>query len=147
VTVDLGALAQDVASRYATARVPVRVLDPAERTHASGLYDELYRALANLVDNAVRHAASAVDVAVDVIGDATRLTVTDDGTGIPEADRERVFDRFTRLDDARDRDSGGTGLGLAIARELLRRNGARVSLEDADPGVRAVVTLPAVRPS
>ena len=147
VTVDLGALAHDVASRYATARVPVRVLDPAERTHASGLYDELYRALANLVDNAVRHAASAVDVAVDVIGDATRLTVTDDGTGIPEADRERVFDRFTRLDDARDRDSGGTGLGLAIARELLRRNGARVSLEDADSGVRAVVTLPAVRPS
>jgi signal transduction histidine kinase len=147
VTVDLGALAHDVASRYATARVPVRVLDPAERTHASGLYDELYRALANLVDNAVRHAASAVDVAVDVIGDATRLTVTDDGTGIPEADRERVFDRFTRLDDARDRDSGGTGLGLAIARELLRRNGARVSLEDADPGVRAVVTLPTVRPS
>ena len=120
----------------------MRVLDPAERTHASGLYDELYRALANLVDNAVRHAASAVDVGVDVIGDATRLTVTDDGTGIPEADRERVFDRFTRLDDARDRDSGGTGLGLAIARELLRRNGARVSLEDADPGVRAVVTLP-----
>jgi signal transduction histidine kinase len=147
VTVDLGALAHDVASRYATARGPVRVLDPAERTHASGLYDELYRALANLVDNAVRHAASAVDVAVDVIGDATRLTVTDDGTGIPEADRERVFDRFTRLDDARDRDSGGTGLGLAIARELLRRNGARVSLEDADPGVRAVVTLPTVRPS
>jgi signal transduction histidine kinase len=141
-TVDLGALAHDVASRYASARVPVRVLDPAERTHASGLYDELYRALANLVDNAVRHAASAVDVGVDVIGDATRLTVTDDGTGIPEADRERVFDRFTRLDDARDRDSGGTGLGLAIARELLRRNGARVSLEDADPGVRAVVTLP-----
>jgi signal transduction histidine kinase len=147
VTVDLGALAHDVASRYASARVPVRVLDPAERTHASGLYDELYRALANLVDNAVRHAASAVDVAVDVIGDATRLTVTDDGTGIPEADPERVFDRFTRLDDARDRDSGGTGLGLAIARELLRRNGARVSLEDADSGVRAVVTLPAVRPS
>jgi len=147
VTVDLGALAHEVASRYASARVPVRVLDPAERTHASGLYDELYRALANLVDNAVRHAASAVDVAVDVIGDATRLTVTDDGTGIPEADRERVFDRFTRLDDARDRDSGGTGLGLAIARELLRRNGARVSLEDADSGVRAVVTLPAVRPS
>jgi signal transduction histidine kinase len=95
----------------------------------------------------VRHAASGVDVAVEVTGDATCVTVTDDGTGIPEADRERVFDRFTRLDDARDRDSGGTGLGLAIARELLRRNGAQVSLEDAAPGVRAVVTLPAVRPS
>jgi signal transduction histidine kinase len=146
-TVDLGALAHHVASRYASARVPVRVLDPAERSHVPGSYDELYRALANLVDNGVRHAASGVDVAVEVTGDATCVTVTDDGTGIPEADRERVFDRFTRLDDARDRDSGGTGLGLAIARELLRRNGAQVSLEDAGPGVRAVVTLPAVRPS
>ena len=146
-TVDLGALAHHVVSRYASARVPVRVLDPAERSHVPGSYDELYRALANLVDNGVRHAASGVDVAVEVTGDATCVTVTDDGTGIPEADRERVFDRFTRLDDARDRDSGGTGLGLAIARELLRRNGAQVSLEDAAPGVRAVVTLPAVRPS
>jgi signal transduction histidine kinase len=146
-TVDLGALAHHVASRYASTRVPVRVLDPAERSHVPGSYDELYRALANLVDNGVRHAASGVDVAVEVTGDATCVTVTDDGTGILEADRERVFDRFTRLDDARDRDSGGTGLGLAIARELLRRNGAQVSLEDAGPGVRAVVTLPAVRPS
>ena len=146
-TVDLGALAHHVVSRYASARVPVRVLDPAERSHVPGSYDELYRALANLVDNGVRHAASGVDVAVEVTGDATCVTVTDDGTGIPEADRERVFDRFTRLDDARDRDSGGTGLGLAIARELLRRNGAQVSLEDAGPGLRAVVTLPAVRPS
>jgi signal transduction histidine kinase len=114
-----------------------------QRSHVSGSYDELYRALTNLVDNAVRHAASRVDVAVEVSDDVSRLIVTDDGTGIPETDRERVFDRFTRLDDARDRDSGGTGLGLAIARELLRRNGAHVSLEDAGPGVRAVVTIAA----
>ena len=77
-----------------------------------------------------------------MVGGTARIGVTDDGHGIPEQDRERVFDRFTRLDEARDRDSGGTGLGLAIARELLRRNGSRVSLEDARPGVRAVVTLP-----
>jgi signal transduction histidine kinase len=140
-TVDLGALAHDVAGRYASARVPVQLLAPVQRSHVSGSYDELYRALTNLVDNAVRHAASRVDVAVEVSDDVSRLIVTDDGTGIPETDRERVFDRFTRLDDARDRDSGGTGLGLAIARELLRRNGAHVLLEDADPGVRAVVTI------
>jgi signal transduction histidine kinase len=140
-TVDLGALAHDVAGRYASARVPVQLLAPVQRSHVSGSYDELYRALTNLVDNAVRHAASRVDVAVEVSDDVSRLIVTDDGTGIPETDRERVFDRFTRLDDARDRDSGGTGLGLAIARELLRRNGAHVSLEDAGPGVRAVVTI------
>jgi signal transduction histidine kinase len=69
--------------------------------------------------------------------------VRDDGHGIPETDRERVFDRFARLDEARDRDTGGTGLGLPIPRELLRRNGARVWLEDARPGVRAVVAFDA----
>jgi signal transduction histidine kinase len=88
-----------------------------------------------------------VDVSVEATDDGARVSVADDGNGIPEEDRDRVFDRFTRLDEARDRDSGGTGLGLAIARELLRRNGARVHLEDAEPGVRAVVTLSAFRRS
>ena len=69
------------------------------------------------------------------------MSVVDDGHGIPESERERVFDRFTRLDEARDRDSGGSGLGLPITRELLRRAGGTIRLEDAAPGVRAVVTL------
>ena len=86
-------------------------------------------------------------VEVDVRRDAqapsqVRLAVSDDGGGVPEADRERVFDRFARLDDARDRDSGGSGLGLAIVRELVTRHGGRVWLEDAGPGTRAVVLLP-----
>ncbi len=62
------------------------------------------------------------------------VAVADDGAGIPEADRERVFDRFARLDDARDRDSGGTGLGLAIARELVRRRGGDIDLGDSSYG-------------
>ena len=95
----------------------------------------------------MRHASSGVDVSVETTDDGARCRVADDGNGIPEEERDRVFDRFTRLDEARDRDSGGTGLGLAIVRELLRRNGARVHLEDADPGVRAVVTVPVVRRS
>jgi signal transduction histidine kinase len=74
-------------------------------------------------------------------GVGVTLCVTDDGTGIAPSDRERVFDRFARLDEARARDTGGSGLGLAITRDLLHRNGARITLEDADPGVRAVVTL------
>jgi signal transduction histidine kinase len=86
-------------------------------------------------------------VSVEATPDGARVSVADDGNGIPEEERDRVFDRFTRLDEARDRDSGGTGLGLAIARELLRRNGAQVTLEDAEPGVRAVVTVPVVRRS
>jgi signal transduction histidine kinase len=71
-----------------------------------------------------------------------RITVTDDGPGIPAADRERVFDRFTRLDDARARDAGGSGLGLAIVRELVRRHGGTVTLGDAAPGLRVDVRLP-----
>ena len=70
--------------------------------------------------------------------------MTDDGPGIPAADRERVFERFTRLDDARGRDAGGAGLGLAIVRELVRRHGGTVTLVDGDPGVRAQVRLPTV---
>ena len=142
--VELGGLVDEVSARYATARVPVRsgVASGLVTVSVDASYDDLYRALTNLVDNAVRHASSEVELSLDVVDGTARIGVTDDGHGIPEADRERVFDRFTRLDEARDRDSGGTGLGLAIARELLRRNGSRVFLEDARPGVRAVVTLP-----
>lgn len=144
--VEVGRLVEEVAGRYASARVPVRSavpLGPGSTTVAAS-YDDLYRALTNLVDNAVRHAATGVDVTLERSGEVVQVCVTDDGHGIPETERERVFDRFTRLDEARDRDSGGTGLGLAITRELLRRNDAQVVLEDAVPGVRAVVTLPGV---
>jgi signal transduction histidine kinase len=71
------------------------------------------------------------------------VLVSDDGGGIPEGDRERVFDRVTRLDEARDRDAGGSGLGLAIVRELVHRNGGSVSLADApEGGLVARMTLP-----
>jgi signal transduction histidine kinase len=72
--------------------------------------------------------------------------VSDDGPGIPAADRERAFDRFVRLDDARSRDeteTGGAGLGLAIVRAIARTHGGSAYLEGAAPGLRAVVRLPA----
>jgi len=100
----------------------------------------------NLVNNAVRHAHAAVTLGVHRAADRVVLTVTDDGPGIPEADRDRVFDRFTRLDDARTRDAGGTGLGLAIVRELVRLHGGRVTLSDAAPGLRVAVALPVAPP-
>ncbi|MGJ6966277.1 sensor histidine kinase [Streptosporangium sp. G11] len=103
---------------------------------------DLGRVLVNLVDNALRHNSAPVVVELRAEGADAVLTVTDDGPGIPEADRERVFDRFTRLDSARSRDEGGAGLGLAIVRETVHAHGGAVHLEDARPGLRAVVRLP-----
>ncbi len=106
--------------------------------------DAVDRITVNLVENAVRYARSRVqvDVAVDAGTGTVRLCVADDGPGVPAEDRERVFERFTRLDDDRSRASGGSGLGLAIVRELARAAGGGIRLEDAGPGLRAVVTLP-----
>jgi signal transduction histidine kinase len=141
-SLDVSALLVSTASRYAGARVPVTVTaGPA--VYASGNSEELRRVLANLVDNAVRHASSAVSLEVRSEGGHAVLTVADDGPGIPADERERVFERFARLDAARDRDAGGTGLGLAIVRELLRRSDGSISLQDnlSGAGLVAVVHL------
>jgi signal transduction histidine kinase len=139
--VELGALLGDVAERHRSARVPVELdVDGPQWTTADP--DAVRRAVDNLVDNAVRHARNRVCLGLS----GGVVTVVDDGPGIPEADRERVFDRFTRLDDARARDGGGAGLGLAIVRELVRRQGGTVVLADAGPGVRAEVRLPVDTP-
>ncbi|WP_203901321.1 sensor histidine kinase [Virgisporangium aliadipatigenens] len=139
--VDLRHLLADAAERCRNARVPVKVVPGTDPLWTVGDRDALLRVAGNLVDNAVRHASATVTLAGLSVGGEAVLEVTDDGPGIPDADRERVFDRFTRLDDARARDAGGSGLGLAIVRELVRRHGGTVILEDAEPGVRAVVRL------
>jgi signal transduction histidine kinase len=103
--------------------------------------------LVNLIDNAVRYARSQVSVAARTDGAFALLTVSDDGPGIPSEHIERVFDRFTRLDGARSRDGddqGGAGLGLAIVRATATAHEGTVWLEDAAPGLRAVVRLPAI---
>ena len=116
---------------------------------------EVRRVVANLLDNATRHARSHVDVAVAVAdgegdgdGDAARLTVTDDGPGVPDDEAERIFERFARLDDARSAGEGGTGLGLAIAREIAQRHHGTLVLDtDHRGGARFVLRLPSVRPA
>jgi signal transduction histidine kinase len=102
--------------------------------------------VANVLDNAVRHARRRVVLTARAGSPYHLVSVTDDGPGIPAEDRDRVFERFTRLDDGRARDSGGAGLGLAIVRELVRRLGGTVSLADADPGLRVEILVPAGRP-
>jgi two-component system sensor histidine kinase TctE len=102
----------------------------------------LREALSNLLDNALRYAGRGATVTVRVSRDGAaqaRLEVEDNGPGIDEADRERVFDRFVRRRD----DDGGCGLGLAIVREVVERHGGRVRIEAASPqGTRVVMTLP-----
>jgi signal transduction histidine kinase len=94
----------------------------------------LDQALRNLVDNAVRHATSRVDLEVRPDGPQAVVEVTDDGPGVPADMRERVFDRFVRLDDSRARSAGGSGLGLAIVREVITAHGGTVTVEDAPTG-------------
>jgi signal transduction histidine kinase len=153
--VDLYSLSRSVVCRYADARVPVTAVDgPAdEAVYAHGDQERLERLLLNLVDNAVRYAKSSVTVAVGRHDAWAELSVTDDGPGIPGPDRERAFDRFARLDDARSRDgdeAGGAGLGLAIVRATAQAYGGTAALEtpledssEHGPGLRAVVRLPA----
>jgi len=114
--VDLGQVAAEEAIRPRRDDVEI-VLDIADGVVVPGSRPHLARMVGNLVDNAVRHAESKVTVRVTP---PAVLEVIDDGPGIPAEHRESVFDRFTRLDEARDRDAGGSGLGLAIARDIAR---------------------------
>jgi signal transduction histidine kinase len=101
---------------------------------------QLTRAVRNLVDNAERHATSTVRLALTELDGRVVLTVADDGPGIALADRARIFERFTRLDDARARRTGGYGLGLAIVQQVVSAHHGSVRVEDA-PGGGATFTV------
>lgn len=133
--------------RYAETPVALEVKSPPPGVAVACEKEALDRVLGNLVDNGLHHAHGRVEVAVSVVGPQTvRIVVDDDGPGIPPTDRDRVWLRFTRLDEARGRDIGGTGLGLAIVRELLGKQGGRARLEDSPlGGLRVVVDLPLFR--
>ncbi|QDO04479.1 HAMP domain-containing protein [Streptomyces sp. RLB3-17] len=104
----------------------------------------LVRLLTNLLDNAQRHADRRIELVLHTDQDARLavLEVTDDGPGIPDADRERIFERFTRLDDARSRDLGGAGLGLAIARDIAHQHHGTLHVEPHRNGAGIVARLP-----
>jgi signal transduction histidine kinase len=143
--VDLAALVTEEAERSTGGRVPVTATTTGPCV-VTGEVEGLRRMLRNLIDNALRYAKSGVEVTARREAGEAVLTVSDDGPGIPAADRERAFDRFVRLDDARSRDetgTGGAGLGLAIVLAIARTHGGSARLEGAAPGLRAVVRLPA----
>jgi signal transduction histidine kinase len=123
-------------------RVEVDV-DRVSGARIQGDPDQLTRVVRNLVGNAERHADKRVCLELRMLDGEAELAVTDDGPGIPPADRERVFHRFTRLDEDRGRRRGGAGLGLAIAREVVRAHGGAIWVTDAPGGgARLVVRLP-----
>lgn len=108
----------------------------------AGDADRLRRVLRNLLENAERHARSTVSLEVESSDREVRVVVADDGPGIPHEDRERIFNRFTRLDDARSRRDGGAGLGLSIAREIVKAHGGTLTVADSSSGTRLLVSLP-----
>jgi signal transduction histidine kinase len=126
-------------------QVDVSAVAPAK---TSGSAPALGRMTRNLLDNAYRHAAGRVAVSLTNGGDQVHLTVDDDGPGVPASDRERVFDRFARLDDGRARSDGGVGLGLAVVKATAERHGGGVRC-DVSPlgGARFEVALPCQTPS
>ncbi|MFG3439563.1 sensor histidine kinase [Nonomuraea sp. NPDC047897] len=124
-------------------RIPVR-LAIEDHAEVDGVRLQLARVLTNLLDNAQRHADQYVRVSVGRQDDMAVLAVENDGVEIADGDRERIFERFTRLDAARSRDAGGTGLGLAIARDVALAHRGEIRAEECRDGARFVLRLPAV---
>ncbi|WP_228990132.1 HAMP domain-containing sensor histidine kinase [Streptomyces sp. DH8] len=134
-TVELGALVREEVSQRTGDRIAVAVEVPEDGAfEVHGSRGQLARVVGNLLDNAQRHAEAAVAVSVAADGRGVRVEVRDDGAGVPEEERERIFERFVRLDDARSRDEGGAGLGLAIARDVAVRHGGTLTVHRAGGG-------------
>jgi signal transduction histidine kinase len=155
VPVDLAVLAHSAVDA-ASSRIPVE-LDTQDGVRVTGDPDQLTRLIRNLLDNADRYAETSVRLSVALDGTETAvLEVADDGPGIPAADRDRIFDRFVRLQSARDRKAGatsGTGLGLSIARDIATAHGGVITVGATTPdlggearGARFSVRLPAHNP-
>jgi signal transduction histidine kinase len=139
--VDLADLVRTVVSKRAD--VPEIKLELEHGVTVDAVPAKIRRLLAELLDNAQRHAEHTVQVEVRRMGDKAELSVIDDGQGIPEADRERIFTEFARLDSARSRDQGGTGLGLAIVYNIVDAHKGSIDVEDSIlGGARFVVRLP-----
>lgn len=143
--VDLDDLVRDEASRLRRSGANVTMDAPPVRI--MGDPHHLARLLRNLGDNAARHAEQRIQIVMTTRDTLAQLDIIDDGPGIAEADRDRVFERFVRLDNSRARDSGGTGLGLPIARQIARAHGGDLTLTAESGPTRFRVVLPLSAPS
>jgi signal transduction histidine kinase len=143
---DLSALAADAAELYTPigAERSVRLMQSLSPAIVRGDRDQLFQMLVNLLDNALKYAPEGSQVVLSLRATelGAQLRIEDAGPGIPEADRERVFDRFQRLE--AHRGTPGSGLGLSLVRAIVHRHGGQVALADLAPGLRVQVTLPRV---
>jgi signal transduction histidine kinase len=141
VLVDLDDVVLTEAARPRAVPVDVAAVSAGQ---VRGRLDELTRVVAHLLDNAARHADSRVAVGLESVGEHVMLTIDDDGPGVPPEQRERIFERFVRLDEARERDRGGAGLGLAVVSSVVRAGGGDVTVTDSElGGARFTIVLPA----
>ncbi|NKY53526.1 HAMP domain-containing histidine kinase [Nocardia vermiculata] len=144
--IDLTTLVREELSRRAGDRHRTLLELPDESLMVQGSRIQLARVLGNLVDNAQRHATALVRVHLERRDGRVVLEVGDDGPGVAAADRDRIFQRFVRLDDARSRDDGGAGLGLAIVADVVAGHGGTIEVRDAeDGGALFRVELPPLR--
>jgi len=139
--VDLSALVESLCEDLAELGMEVTFTE-AGRAALSCRPVSLKRALRNIIENAVAYGHRA-RVSLEESADGLAVVIDDDGPGIPEADRERVFGPFVRLEESRSRQTGGIGIGMAIARSILRAHGGDISLANRpEGGLRATVYLP-----
>lgn len=130
--VDLAELVRDEIARRAD-RLAVRLRLEAGVTITAAPI-RISRVLTNLLNNAQRHAQHVIEVQVSQDGNSAELTVTDDGEGVAESERERIFERFTRLEAARRLDHTGTGLGLAISRDIAQALTGSLHVRESETG-------------
>lgn len=141
--VDVARLIRQAATRLVDVAVDVHVADGLQVT---GSERELASVVRNLLDNAARHAASSITISATARDDTVVITVDDDGPGIPPADRQRVLQRFTRLEPARSRSDGGVGLGLAVVDRIVRHHRGSIEVTDSPAGgARLQVVVPRAR--
>jgi signal transduction histidine kinase len=141
IAVDIDALLQELQRRYGEVNEHVAIEGRAAPAFP-GKPLALKRCLGNLVDNALQYGGKAT-IAVTDSNDELTIRVLDDGPGIPEAELDRVFEPFYRLESSRNRETGGTGLGLSIARDVAQAHGGSLTLANrSEGGLEARLVLP-----
>ena len=128
--VELAAMCRETIERIDFSNIDIEFNATSPIT-VDGVGSLLERAVLNLIDNATTHAERRVRIHVRETATAVEIVVEDDGPGIPEVDRVRVFERFTRLDESRQRNTGGSGLGLALVRAIMERHNGKITISES----------------